>query len=117
MSRRWRSLVTVFEGFSRTGRARLRLAQAYQAVFRGSPSAEDQELVLADILAKSGFNVVCDPSTPDSELRQMEGRRQLYAETLYSHLTLAPADLLALENAARLEVQKEQEAQVETETF
>lgn len=82
--------------------AEARRTEAYRAVFRGSPSREDQEIVLADLQARASWNQVFHPSTPDAELRQAEGRRELYAY-IYNHLSLAPNDVEALNNAARRE--------------
>lgn len=101
---KWASIGSVFGRHARTGStANLRLSQAYQAVFRGKPTEADQQLVLVDMLAKSGFQTVTPSNATDAELRQQEGKRQLYAETVFSHLSLAPWDIQALENAARFE--------------
>lgn len=99
----WRSLSTIFPwNKSRTAQAQLRLVSAYRAVFYGSPTKEDQELVLVDLAHKSGFYRVSPPSMSMSELRQIEGMRALYAH-IYSKLNLNEADVQALQNAAQRE--------------
>jgi hypothetical protein len=100
----WRSLSRLFPDRSASSRHQkeLRLTEAYNAVFRGKPSHEDQELVLADLAYQSGFSMVSHPSISDQELRHNEGKRFLFAQ-IWARLTLSHADKMALENAARLE--------------
>ena len=103
MFERWRSLVTIYgKQKARSIEAQLRLAQAYRAVFTGSPQREDQSIVLADLAAKSGFNFVSSPLVSADALRHQEGMRDLYSH-IFRYLSLAPDDVLSLENAARLE--------------
>lgn len=100
---RWRSLVTIYgKRKARGTEAQLRLTQAYRAVFRGSPSTDDQAIVLADLTSHSGFNRVSSSFTSSDELRHREGMRDLYSH-IFRHLSLAPEDVMSLENAARLE--------------
>jgi hypothetical protein len=79
-----------------------RLMQAYQNVFRGNPSRECQELVLADLAHLSGFAMVSGPSTPDNELWFNEGKRFLFSR-VRAYLNLTPEDADALDLAARRE--------------
>lgn len=99
---RWRSILSQV-GFEKyhSWSAKQRLTLAYRAVFQGSPSKEQQEIVLADLMAKSGWNQVSS-GVSSEELWRREGKRSLFGE-VFSHLSLAPDDLFDLENAARKE--------------
>lgn len=79
-----------------------RLTRAYNNVFRGNPSKEDQDLVLVDLAYHSGFSMVSPSDVSDAELRTREGKRALFA-LIRSKLTLTPRDIDALDNAARRE--------------
>lgn len=99
----WRSLVSKFGIKQARGyRASLELSQAYQAVFHGTPDKEQQEMVLADLQAKSGWNRVTPPTASSDKLRHQEGKRELYG-VIHGHLRLSGEDLRNLEHAARLE--------------
>lgn len=103
MSLNWRSLSNYFpHKMYHSYQAQMRLTEAYKRLFQGSPSREDQEIVLADLKAKTGFVQVTPPSASNEELRYNEGRRSAFGE-IFSHLSLNPSDLEALENAARRE--------------
>ena len=103
MFQRWRSLVTMFGvRKARSPEAQLRLTQAYRNVFRGSPSPECQSIVLADLASHSRFYRVSSSSVHADTLRHQEGMRELYSH-IFRHLSLAPDDLVSLENAARVE--------------
>jgi hypothetical protein len=92
--------------------AELRLRQAYQAVFFGNPSREDQSIVVADLLSKSGFQrATLAKGATDQELWQAEGKRLLYAETVFAYVNLPEAEQLALEQAARMESAVDQDPQ------
>jgi hypothetical protein len=80
----------------------LALTRAYQAVFRGSPDRVQQEMVLADLAAHSGFYQVSPHDVSSSSLAYREGRRSLFG-VITGHLSLSPDDVLAIENAARHE--------------
>lgn len=82
----------------------LRLTEAYRAVFlKGhSPTDQDKEIVLADMLANSGFSKVSPSSITSRTLWQIEGMRAMYS-TVWKHLTLSDSDVRELENAARFE--------------
>lgn len=101
----WQSLYALYPRGRRRGmQAEVRLKGAYQNVFFGSPTREDQAIVLADLLNKSGFQRVTDArGTTDQELWQAEGARRLYAETVFANVNLPEAEMRALENAARME--------------
>lgn len=103
--RYWTSLVAKF-GFGRRARgaeAEYALALAYREVFSGKPSSDDQQIVLADLMAKSGFNAVTPSSASNEELRMQEGKRELFAN-VFAYLNLSPEDMQALGNAARREL-------------
>ncbi len=104
MSTRWRSLVTQFSfPKSRSQKAQVELTKAYREVFTGRPDKAQQELVLADLMAKSGWNRVSPPTMSSEQLWHREGKRTFFA-VIFGHLSLADEDVRALENAARLEV-------------
>jgi hypothetical protein len=99
----WRSIVTIFGRHKARGyAAHVRLTHAYRAVFTGSPTPEDQQIVLTDLHSKSGFSRVSSPHTSADALRQQEGMRELYSH-IFSQISLSPADVSSLENAARYE--------------
>lgn len=75
---------------------------AYQRVFRGMPSSEDQEIVLADLANASSWRKVCPSSVSNDELRYVEGARSLFSR-VFAFLSLNDADVRALEEAARHE--------------
>jgi hypothetical protein len=97
----WRNIASLF-GRTRAQslEADIRRTQAYQSVFRGSPTREDQEIVLSDLRSFTGFDKVSPASVSGEMLRQAEGKREAFAR-IWQHLSLSPADVLALENAAR----------------
>lgn len=84
-----------------TMRGRLALTLAYREVFRGKPTKEQQQMVLADLMAKSGWNQVSS-GVSSEELWRREGMRSFFG-VIFGHLSLAPNDVFELENAARLE--------------
>jgi len=86
----------------KTSEGQLVLSRAYRAVFRGSPDKQQQEIVLADLAAKCGFYLVSPEDTDKTVLAYREGKRAAFAE-IYGHISLAPEDMTALENAARRE--------------
>lgn len=101
----WRSLHTVL-GRDKSGdmRRQARLTQAYRAVFQPglSASSEDKEIVLADLLHRSGFNKYFGPEVSSDHLRYAEGMRALYGH-IFGFLSLSDEDMAALERAARVE--------------
>lgn len=109
MSSYWASLVTKF-GFgprARSVEAEYERSRAYKAVFSprydGHATDEQKQIVLADLMAKSGFSAVTPPSASDAELRQQEGKRELFAD-VFAYVNLSPEDMHALANAARKEL-------------
>lgn len=69
---------------------------AYQALFAGTGSKEDAELVLRDLEAFSGFWEVTTADTPDGESKFAEGQRSVFgriqALTRVSEATLDALD-------------------------
>jgi len=101
----WASLTKLLpDRQSKPMEAELMIGAAYRNVFTGSPTSAEREAVLADLAAKSGFYQVTVPSQAltDRDLWHAEGKRTLFAE-IFRHLSLAPEDVKALENAARRE--------------
>jgi hypothetical protein len=99
---KWRSLSSqVGADKFNSWTAQLTLSAAYKEVFQGKPSREQQEIVLADLMAKSGWNQVSS-GVSSEELWRREGMRSLFG-VVFSHISLAPDDLFDLENAARKE--------------
>jgi hypothetical protein len=104
----WHSLTKAFGIRTRSSRAQFELGEAYRRVFNGNPSRADQQLVLADIAAKAGWNTITPPSVASDELRFNEGKRAVFAN-IFAHISLAPADVQAFENAVRHEIVAEQQ--------
>jgi hypothetical protein len=77
------------------------LTDAYRQVFQGRPTTQQQQMVLADLMAKSGWNQVSS-GVSSEELWRREGMRSLFG-VVFGYLSLAPDDLFDLENAARKE--------------
>lgn len=101
--RAWTTITSLIgRGKSFLYRREERLGAAYRAVFTGSPSEEDQQLVLVDLQRASGFNQYLGADVPDTVLRYQEGMRALYGR-IFSYLNLAHEDVEALETAARKE--------------
>jgi hypothetical protein len=98
----WRSISRYFPDLRQAYSRELRKAQAYKAVFQGSPTREDQEIVLADLACASGWLRITPDAASDARLRMQEGKRALYAH-IWSFLSLNGEDVMALENAARRE--------------
>lgn len=99
----WHHLSKRFPRRTKSSEAQLYLTTAYRAVFTGSPDRAQQQAVLADLLAKSGFQQVTGAEASDTQLRQTEGKRELFA-VIFGHLSLSETDLAGLQNAARHEV-------------
>lgn len=97
--------MSVFGVHARGSEAQARITRAYRTVFM--QKSEDHELVLADLMAKSGWNNVMPSDATDAELRQAEGRRELFSH-IFGHLSMSPDDVAALNNAARLEALADQ---------
>lgn len=110
----WRSVSALFTDRRASLQREHRLSEAYRAVFQGSPSREDQEMVLADLAHHSGFAMVSLPETSDAELRHNEGKRHLFSR-IRSYMNLSDRDALALENAARREAAMFQSVAYETQ--
>lgn len=101
---RWPSITSIFGKRKARGlEAQVALTTAYRNVFQGSPTRQEQNIVLADLAAKSGFYGVSSSSLSDADLRHREGMRAAY-QIINRHLTLTAADLHTLENAARIEM-------------
>lgn len=100
--KRWRSLTNLFPDRKAAYQREYRLTEAYTNVFRGSPSREDQDLVLTDLAFHAGWSMVTPPERPASVLRHNEGKRSLFAH-IWARLSLSDEDKMAIENAARRE--------------
>jgi hypothetical protein len=81
----------------------LAIAGAYQRVFTGNPSEEDQNLVLIDLANVSGFYRVTSPAVGASrdDILFNEGQRAVYAR-IFRFLRMSDAEMISLETAARL---------------
>jgi hypothetical protein len=99
----WKSLTTLVPEFQTNPlAAEVVLTEAYNAVFRGSPSKDQQMIVLADMLAKSGFAQVSPEDISPTALMYREGKREVFSN-VFAYLSLSPSDRDALHNAARRE--------------
>lgn len=99
----WQSFAKKF-GVRKRGLAeQMQISLAYQRVFKTNPSRDDQQMVLAHLAAVCGWNTITPPSVASKELWFAEGKRAAFAE-IFSHLSLTPDDIAAMENAVRHEV-------------
>lgn len=106
----WVSLGSQFRrGLRRGEQAMERLAQAYVHVFRGNPTKEDQEIVLADLHNESGFSKVFVPG-PRVNLNFEEGKRYTYGR-IHRFLAMGNDEWRELQEAARREAMADAEEQ------
>lgn len=99
----WASIAQGREGEDkRSENAAARLATAFIQVFAGKPSAEDQQLVLAELAAYTHYFQFDARGIPDAELRYIAGMRAVFGRVL-NDLTLTDTQMLALTKAARIE--------------
>ena len=77
----------------------LRLAQAYEAVFFGQPTRQDQDIVLLDLSITTGFYRV-DPIANRDQLQFNEGKRFVFAR-VFRFLTVTDEERRSFEAAAR----------------
>lgn len=98
----WASITRKF-GLLRFLRPQYEQTMAYRRVFQGTPSREDQQIVLSDFAARCGWNTIAPKGVASEELWRREGKREAFAE-LFGHLSLSPEDIAGLENAIRLDV-------------
>ncbi len=81
-------------GQRRGAQAERRLRQSYQAVFRGKPSAQDQEVVLCDLFS---FGDLFTVAAPGEDLVMREGRRQVaYRVMRFLELEAAERNAMAV---------------------
>jgi hypothetical protein len=81
--------------------AEARIALAYQRVFTGSSSAEDQGIVLVDLANFTGFYRVTPPEAGDRDTIVFnEGMRAAYGR-IFQYLRMSDTEVLSLEVAAR----------------
>jgi hypothetical protein len=89
---------------SKSLEAQLALTECYRRVFLGNPSRADQQVVLADLAAQTGWNQITPVSVASDGLRFNEGKRAAF-ELIHRHLALSDQDVSALENAVKHEAQ------------
>lgn len=81
--------------------AEIRLAAAYQRVFTGNPTDDDQSIVLADLADYAGYYRVTPPEGNTNEsLWFQEGMRALYGR-VFRYLRMSDAEMRGLETASR----------------
>jgi hypothetical protein len=81
--------------------AEARIALAYQRVFTGAPSADDQGIVLVDFANFTGFYRVTPPEGGDRDTIVFnEGMRTAYGR-IFQYLRMSDVEILSLEVAAR----------------
>jgi len=81
--------------------AEARIAIAYQRVFTGSATSEDQGLVLVDLANFTGFYRVTPPEGGDRDTIVFnEGMRAAYGR-IFQYLRICDVEILQLETAAR----------------
>lgn len=92
------SLARLFpDGWRFSSSARLKLAHAYRELF--DPKGEAAQLVLADLAEASGFFKITPADATPDQLRQAEGRRELFAR-ITGHLNLSQQRWDELERVA-----------------
>ena len=81
--------------------AEARIALAYQRVFTGTPSAEDQGIVLVDLANFTGFYRVTPPEGGERDTIVFnEGMRTAYGR-IFQYLRMSDVEIISLEVAAR----------------
>ncbi len=81
--------------------AEARIAIAYQRVFTGSPTGEDQGIVLVDLANFTGFYRVTPPEAGDRHAIVFnEGMRAAYGR-IFQYLRMSDIEVRNLEMAAR----------------
>jgi hypothetical protein len=80
--------------------AELRLGLAYQRVFSGSPTDDDQRIVMVDLADFSGFYRVTSTADGRDEIVFNEGKRAAYAR-IFRYLRMSAEEMASLETAAR----------------
>lgn len=103
---RWTTLLEKFGARRKSYEALAELTKAYQSVFYGNPSRDQQEMVLADLHRVSGIQRITAPPQTSEELWFNEGRRSLYAH-IFGFLRFDDQQLRALEEAALREAASE----------
>lgn len=104
---KWTSLLRRFGHRRSSYEAAAELTKAYQSVFYGNPSREQQEMVLVDLHRASGFQRITAPPQTSEELWYNEGRRSLYGY-IFGFLRFDAQQLRALEEEAVREAAAEQ---------
>lgn len=94
---------------SRGYQAEVHLAQAYKRFVNGEASKEDAQLILIDQATYAGIHQAVPKTTPDEELRYVEGMRNQFFRW-QRFLELTPEEMLALERAASREGKEDAEA-------
>lgn len=94
----WRRLSALFS-LRNSSRSEYRLFSAYNRFREGQASAEDAELIVADLANFTGFYRV---HPPDDQLSFQEGKRAAFGRLFY-FLNLTEAEARALAEAARAE--------------
>lgn len=103
LSSNWSTTADIFdEGKRRGAGSQLKLHEAFHTVF--DRRKEHVDLVLADLAEFSGYYFVTPPGASNEFLRQMEGRREVFARIL-SLIALPMTQLEALWVAAVEETQ------------
>ena len=82
-------------------KAEARIAIAYQRVFTGNATSEDQSIVLVDLANFTGFYRVTPPETGERDTVVFnEGMRAAYGR-IFQYLRMSDVEVLSLEVAAR----------------
>lgn len=94
-------------GERRTGPAKIALADAYRAVFRGKPSDAQRDMVFVDLANFSNFYGVAPPNTSADERAYREGARSVFGR-IASHIHMTDLEREALQKATRFEAMVDQ---------
>lgn len=77
-----------------------RIGQAYQAVFLGQPTKDDQEIVLMDLANYTGFYRVTGPGGTPDQMPFDNGKRAAFGR-VFRFLRMSNDEFASLEAAAR----------------
>lgn len=98
-------------GFRRGARAREQLAEAYRDVFAGRGDRTKAQIVLADLANEAGFHRALGPGFDALDRAWHDGAKASFAR-IVSFLGMEPAEVEALQTAARREALADSEGTI-----
>ncbi len=94
-------------GERRTGPAKIELADAYRALFRGRASDAQRDMVFVDLASFSNFYGVAPPNLTADERAYREGARSVFGR-IVAHVHMTDLEREALQKATRFEAMVDQ---------